>query len=519
MSKKASSAIHELISSMSKSEKRYFKLYASRHTIGEQNNYITLFDFIEAMPAYDESLIFKEFEGESFLNKFPITKTRLYDNVVKSLCAYYSNSSVDAQLYRTLHTAEILFNKGLYDQASKQLVSAEKLAKKHDRYTLLLEINKQKKRLIESNDYFDVELSDIEENLSADQLSLEQHYYYNGLWEIKSLLFQRIHQKGKVRSIEEKEYYDSLMDRLALLKTPKQPALESRFLRNQIISAYSYVTLLLSNAYTFHEKNLRLLKSEPKKIQEHPNLYFYTLTNLIHLETEVGSYASALSWLQHLKAFPTKYKVQQHEDFEIKMFTSVYTTEMMLLLKQGEFKKAIDLVEAIQTGLKKYGALIAPSKKAYLMFKVAVAYFGEADYSKSLKWINKLLNDQTLDQSEDILAFSQLLSLLIHLELGKFDLLPYAERSTQRFLKNRNRNFYVEKIILKFIRKAAKVNHVLDLDSLYQELVVELNEMLSITFESVALEYFDFLGWASSKVKKQSFSEEQKKKYLTTISD
>lgn len=519
MSKKASSAIHELISAMTKSEKRYFKLYASRHTIGEQNNYITLFNFIESMSTYNEDLIFSHFNGASFLNKFPITKTRLYDNIVRSLCAYYSNSSIDAQLYRILHTVEILFKKGLYDQASKQLISAEKLANKHDRYILLLEINKQKKRLVESNDYYDVLPEDIEGNIVLDQMCLEQQNYFNALWEIKSLLFQRMNQKGKIRSEEEKAYYDCLMDRLALLKTPKQPALESRFLRNQIISAYSYVTLLLGDAYDFHEKNLRLLKNEPKKIQEQPNLYFYTLTNLIHLETEVGSYASALDWLHKLKAFPQKYKVQQNEDFEMKMFSSIYTTEMMLLIKQGEFQKAVDLVGDIQLGLKKHGEFIAPAKKAYLMFKVAVAYFGLADFSTSLKWINKMLNDQSLDQTEDIMAFTQLLSLMVHFELGNFDLLPYAERSTQRFLKNRNRNYYVEKIILKFIRKASKVDHVLDLEPFYFQLIDDLNDMLTFSYESVALEYFDFLGWAESKAKKRSFCEVQKDKYLIAISE
>ena len=71
---KAKDSIHELIKSLTKSEKRYFKLMSSRHTIGEENNYIVLFDFIEKQEEYDEDVLFKTFKGQAFLNKFSITK-------------------------------------------------------------------------------------------------------------------------------------------------------------------------------------------------------------------------------------------------------------------------------------------------------------------------------------------------------------------------------------------------------------------------------------------------------------
>ena len=78
MSTKVKENLHELIKYLSKSEKRYFKLYASRHTIGDENNYIILFDYLEKQEEYKEEAIFKHFKGQAFLNKFSITKKRLY---------------------------------------------------------------------------------------------------------------------------------------------------------------------------------------------------------------------------------------------------------------------------------------------------------------------------------------------------------------------------------------------------------------------------------------------------------
>ncbi len=62
MSNKASNSLHELIKSLNKSEKRYFKVFSSRHTIGEENSYIKLFDFIDKMDEYDEEELFKCFK-------------------------------------------------------------------------------------------------------------------------------------------------------------------------------------------------------------------------------------------------------------------------------------------------------------------------------------------------------------------------------------------------------------------------------------------------------------------------
>lgn len=38
MSNKASDSLHRLIKSLTKPEKRYFKVFSSRHVIGDQNN-------------------------------------------------------------------------------------------------------------------------------------------------------------------------------------------------------------------------------------------------------------------------------------------------------------------------------------------------------------------------------------------------------------------------------------------------------------------------------------------------
>ena len=95
MSTKVKEGLFELIKSLSKSEKRYFKLISSRHTIGDENNYVRLFDFIDKQDVYNEKQLFIEFNGEAFLHRFSITKKRLYNHVLNALYEFYSSSSID----------------------------------------------------------------------------------------------------------------------------------------------------------------------------------------------------------------------------------------------------------------------------------------------------------------------------------------------------------------------------------------------------------------------------------------
>jgi hypothetical protein len=55
MSKPVSDQLFRLIKSLTTAEKRYFKIFASRHSIGGKNEYVNLFDAIDKQSKYDEA--------------------------------------------------------------------------------------------------------------------------------------------------------------------------------------------------------------------------------------------------------------------------------------------------------------------------------------------------------------------------------------------------------------------------------------------------------------------------------
>jgi sulfur relay (sulfurtransferase) DsrC/TusE family protein len=123
---KPSSELFDLIRTLTKSEKRFFKLQSSLQS-GDKN-YVRLFDLIEKMEAYDEDLVKKTFKGEKFIKHLPSEKNHLYKLILKSLRSYYSETSIASSLKQEIKNVEILYNKGLFDECTKFIERAKKTA-------------------------------------------------------------------------------------------------------------------------------------------------------------------------------------------------------------------------------------------------------------------------------------------------------------------------------------------------------------------------------------------------------
>ncbi len=506
MSRPTSDHLHRLIKSLSKAEKRYFKIFAGRHSSNGKSDYITLFDAIDKQVIYDESRLIKKFKGSTFGQSPAIAKNRLYESVLKSLHAFHSEGSVGVELQRLLHYVEILFNKSLYDESAKVLNKARKLAEKYERHSFMLDIRSWEKRLMEKDSYVGLHSTDLENILNTDNAIIGKLKNYGEFWNIKSRLMLLLNKRGKVRDNEEMQKFKKIIDNVLLSSGNNDLSIDSRYLYYQIYSAYYFGTGDYSRSYEHILKQLELIESNLELFREEPNKYFSALSNLIYLCTQLQKFDEVPSLLEKLKAIPEG-KFRMNDDLDIKLFSTTYSTELSLYIQTGEFDKALKIVEVIDAGLNNYEGKISKVRESFFRFSIAQVYFGVEDYPMALKWINQLLNDNDIDESQDIHCMARIFNMIIHLEAGNEDIVPYTLRSTQRYLEKRNRIYKFESIILSFINKLIKGNIYTERHELYKGLRKELSQIASDPFEKSVLEYFDFISWADSKFLKKPFLE------------
>jgi exonuclease VII small subunit len=512
MSNKTSEALHILIQSLSKAEKRYFKLYASRHTIGNENIYVRLFGAIDVQKKYDEAALRKKFEGEKFLRNFPIAKQRLHDAILKSLDAFHSNSSIEAELKRNLHCAEILYKKSLYHHCGKILARARRLAEKYERQSSLLEIFLWEKRLIEKDNYSGKTVDDLGKFLQEDKLIAEKIKNFNEYWNIKSRLFMILNKKGKARTKEELQSFKGIIDNTLLKAEDKALSIETKYLFHHIYSAYYFGTGDYEKCYDHLRKNVELIESHTNIFEEEPNIYFSVLTNIIYIGSQLKRYDEVFGYLRKLRAVPQTFDISKNEDLEIKLFSSSFSIEITLYNTLAEFERSIELVPKIEEGLRKYAGKINKVREAYFYSSISVAYFGAAKYPAALKWINKLLNDKEIKESEDTHCLARIFKLIIYIELKHDEAIASAYKSTHRYLRHRERVYKFETAFMNFIGKILKDNTVRSRRGFYEKLRDELQVLVNDPFEKTAFEYFDYLSWVEGKIRQLPFRDVMEEK-------
>ena len=117
--------LFELIQSLDKSEKRYFKLYFSGDK--KEQKYMHLYNAIEKATVYDERKIKSSIKDEYVSKHFAETKYYLYQLILRVLKNYRTENSVDNLLIDKIQNIEVLIQKALWNQAINELEKAKKI--------------------------------------------------------------------------------------------------------------------------------------------------------------------------------------------------------------------------------------------------------------------------------------------------------------------------------------------------------------------------------------------------------
>lgn len=508
---KVKDSLHELIHSLSKSEKRYYKLYASRHVANEDSTMLTLFNYIVRQPFYDEEALFRDFKGKPLLNQFSTIKKRLYDQILQSLHAFHSNNSVENQLNRMLHQASLLYEKSLYDQCERYLRSAEKIAHRHELFLALVNINKLRNKIIETRGYASDEQTIANLSISTGT-ALSRERLQADLWDIKSQLFRIVQRKGAVCTKEEQAKIDALMAKLPGEELLRNFASnESWYLYFHIHAVYYFARSEWNESLHYTEQTIQHLQQHQHFGEAYPNRLLSALTNACYLCEQTGSSDKTRQYLNQITELDKTMSDQASEDLLIKLFSSKYSIETSLLNKNGQFETCTGFTELIEQRLNELQDKITPVRRAYLLLQLSIAWFGTGQFKKALQQLNLVLNDNRLDQKDPIIASAYLFNCVIHLELQNDDHLPYTLRQAKQALRNCNRFTAAEEYLLHQLARLPKI-HRLDHEEVFEETEKTLLQK-HVDYDFSAVHNFDYTAWVRSKSTGKSLASLLQQKY------
>lgn len=512
-----SDTLFQLVHSMEKAEKRHFKLYIKRSSAKEELKIVQLFDVLDKLPDYDESIVLLRMKG---ITKVQLTnlKTHLYKQLLASLRLLKLTESVDLQLSEFLDEARILYNKGLKIQALRILERAKELARSNQKYNTLVQIISLEKKI----ETLHITRSSTEKTaaLAAEALQISGHIDRVTRFSNLALLLYRWYViYGHARNDEdEKDIKKYFRENLPANMEQAQGFYEKLYLY-QSYCWYAFIRQDFLMYYRYSQKWISLYDEDPQMISVETGHYIKGLHNLLNAHFDLRNFQLFEYTIKKFEAFAETDAAKMHDNF--RTHTSIYINSARLNqhLMRGSFKEGLALIPEIEKKLNEYGLFVDNHRIMVFNYKFASMYFGSGQFDKAIDHLMLITNSHS-DLRIDLQCYARLMHLMCHYELGNYELMDSLTRSVYRFMAKMKNLTSVEEEIFRFLRQSFGSGKN-TLKKELEELLQKIKHLEKNRHETRAFAYLDIISWIEAKVSNKSmgtiiqekFKARKKRKY------
>ena len=470
-----------LIKSLSKSEKRYFRIYAGMN--GNDTNYLLLFDAIDKQGHYDEDEIRKKLKGKTFLSQLHVTKIYLTELILKALKNYYSDSSVHSKLLNLLKDIELLFEKELYDLCHHRIEKAEGLARRYEKLSLQTEVFFWKRKLALAVSANKDEINSV---LTNEETVIEQMRILNTWW-------------NRTININKLIKDDSFLTPFRTPTINKSNVLQSQVLHYHISYGINFIKGDIKRADQNISELIRLLERFPHRIQEDPHAYVTAIGNKIGLYLSKKNWKVVPSLIKKMREVPSKFKLKKESRFTVRLWLRLFNVELEMYRDSRQLDKGIVLMTEIQQFIDKRRKSIPADYLLLLYYQFANIFFLKKAYSQSLHWLNEIINVNFGDTRNDIQCYARILNLIVHFELRNIIVMRYALDSCRRFLKKKRFTITCQKELFSLFSRISHA-HQEEYPTLFKKALSEIYPAGSDQTQ----DYIDIKGWLEEKANRSS---------------
>jgi hypothetical protein len=497
-----------LVKSLTKSEKRQFRLYVGRMGSNEDSKFLNLFQLLDKMNKYDEKIILNK--GIVTKQQLSNLKAHLYKQILISLRMNPVHKNIRIQIREQLDFATILYQKGLYKQSLKVLEKAKLLALKNEEKYSAYDIVELEK-VIESQ-YITRSLSNRTETLIAQAEQLRtQNNLTTQLSNLSLQLYERLIKAGYAKSDEEfREITQFFFEHLPKLNYEELGFREKLWYFKAHLW-YSFLTQDFLSAYRYASKWVEMFEESPSRIEIHPVFYLKGNNYLMESLSLIKYPSKFKETLQQMMHRIRSEDFPKNDNLSALSFQFFFSNKLNFHFLEGSFEEALIVIPEIKKGIKDYNNQIDPHHIMMFYYKIACVYFGTEDYENCIVFLDKIISNKSLKMREDLLCFSRVLNIFAHYEAGFDYHLETHLRETYKFLIKMNDLHEVQKAMIRFVRGLGDI-YPHELKAAFKELYNELKQYENDPYERRSFLYLDVLSWLESKIKNEPIAKIIQKK-------
>jgi hypothetical protein len=483
-----SNELYDLVKSLTGSEKRYFRLNASKQK--GNKNYLKLFDAVDTQKIFDEAAIKRKFRNESFIKNITVTKNYLYNLIFKSLISYHEKKSVDVKLGNLLFSCKLMFEKSLYKQFFKSLVSGKELAYRTERFSYILEFIEFEKQIMKRDKIGKKNMNEVyDEELSVLEIIKEINICKRAI----SNLFRLLRTKGAIRDSSDEKKIDEIISSTGFeTDTRSAKAKESIYLAG-------YLEFRLKGNY---EKAIHFCKKRYELISGNSQIFKNFLLDpaLDSLEFNISSALSLDNFIDAGKIFKRYKKISSICRNEGNVRIIDYDIRLSKAIVCKDERASEDLIPELEKFIAGNKGKILVNTENYFYYNITKYFFVTANFIEALRTINDHLSSKSSKLTPEFESYQRILNIMIHYELGNYNLLKYLIPSAKKFLAGKKKLFEFETAVLKFIGVIIQPKATKNFDELLKEFKEEVSNLRKNKYEKNAFGYFDLSDWVDGKI-------------------
>lgn len=409
--------IFKLIKSLTKAEKRHFRLFVARTKSGEEALFLHLFDQLDRAREYDEKTVRKALPAGMTPTQLANLKRHLYRQILTSLRLISSDKHIDIEIREQIDFARILYSKGHYMESLHTLERVKNVAEAHHQDVLHLEILEFQK-LIEARHI--TRSRQVKNKMDRLLQESTQRSLITNLAGEKANLNIQIHgyyiDHGFAVSDFEKQQLQTAW-RQMLPEPSTRRFMDTFFEKVNTYQAnmwYRYILLDWAKARDHAHEWVTLFDLYPAMKFKDPDLYMrgqYYLLTMLFFTGDTGSYHL---YFHQLESYLQEHAPSFHPNsrYVASVYYGLCRLNSYILLE--DWQGGYEAGEAVKLELHPYEDLLDPHRVMLVEYKLAAFAFALRDYRLALVHLEPLLHhqDRILQYSMDVNArFMELICL------------------------------------------------------------------------------------------------------------
>lgn len=497
-----------LIQSLTKAEKRNFKLYIRRLQKEGEVKFFQLFAILEKSEDYDEALLRKQLKIRT-PHQLSNLKRNLYQHILTSLRLIRIKQDLDIQIRELINFAQILYGKGLYLQALSILDKAKTRARDHHQDLLHLEIVQFEKR-IESRH---ITRSTTKRMSGLIKEASERSEVNANIveWSNLKLELQRwFINHGHVRNKKEREkfandykYCFSSVDISAITFFEKIHYYQARYWLH-------YLLLDMVKCRQVANEWVVLYSQAPKEIDEDVDSYLHALHSLMIASYYLMDQPTFTATREQLEKFVQQRNKSLNENSRILAFLYTELAKLNQCFISGDFRTGLLLLPKLDSGIKKFKPLLDPHKVHLFYYKIACIHLANGQPDLCVHYLQLIINSSA-HLRDDIIIYSRLLLFMAHFEMNNTEVLEYILASAGRLIQKSKEKNRMQKACLRHFKKLSTAGPF-DQEEKLLDFERELEPLEDDIFLRRAFLYLNVPLWVRSQLSKQTMAELSSKK-------